>query len=232
MELLQTLIDIFLHLDEHLGAVIQQYGVWTYALLFMVIFMETGFVVTPFLPGDSLLFAAGTFASPALGSVLNIWVLFVLLSVAAILGDTVNYWIGHTIGPRAFSGEVRFLKKEYLDRTHAFYEKHGGKTIILARFVPIVRTFAPFVAGVGSMTYRHFISYNVIGGILWVAIFLFGGYFFGSLPLVKENFSLVVIAIILISVLPAVYEVVRARIETSRSVKASGAEPHAEPRKD
>ena len=232
MELLQTLIDIFLHLDEHLGAVIQQYGVWTYALLFMVIFMETGFVVTPFLPGDSLLFAAGTFASPALGSVLNIWVLFVLLSVAAILGDTVNYWIGHTIGPRAFSGEVRFLKKEYLDRTHAFYEKHGGKTIILARFVPIVRTFAPFVAGVGSMTYRHFISYNVIGGILWVAIFLFGGYFFGSLPLVKENFSLVVIAIILMSVLPAVYEVVRARIETSRSVKASGAEPHAEPRKD
>jgi membrane-associated protein len=232
MTLLQTLIDIFLHLDEHLGAVIQQYGVWTYALLFMVIFMETGFVVTPFLPGDSLLFAAGTFASPALGSVLNIWVLFVLLSAAAILGDTVNYWIGHYIGPRAFSGEVRFLKKEYIDRTHAFYEKHGGKTIILARFVPIVRTFAPFVAGVGSMTYKHFISYNVIGGILWVAIFLFGGYFFGSLPLVKENFSLVVIAIILISVMPAVYEVVRARIDASRSVKAAVVEPHAEPRKD
>jgi membrane-associated protein len=158
LELIQYLFDLFMHLDEHLSVIIQTYGTWTYLLLFVVIFMETGLVVTPFLPGDSLLFAAGTFASPALGSALNIWVLWGLLCVAAVLGDTVNYWIGHFIGPRAFSGEVRFLKKEYLDRTHEFYERHGGKTIILARFVPIIRTFAPFVAGVGAMTYGHFIT--------------------------------------------------------------------------
>ena len=207
MEIIQYLIDLFLHLDEHLHDIIVAYGTWTYGLLFLVIFMETGFVVTPFLPGDSLLFAAGTFASPALGSPLNIWLLWLLLVIAAVGGDTVNYWIGHYIGPRAFSGEVKFLKKEYLDRTHTFYEKHGGKTIILARFVPIIRTFAPFVAGVGAMTYGHFISYNVIGGLLWVTLFTFGGYFFGNLPFVKDHFSLVVIAIILISVMPAVWEV-------------------------
>ena len=178
-------------------------------------------VVTPFLPGDSLLFAAGTFASPALGSPLNIWVLWVLLCAAAVLGDTVNYWIGHYIGPRAFSGEVRFLKKEYLDRTHAFFEKYGGKTIILARFVPIVRTFAPFVAGVGEMTYVHFISYNIIGGIAWVSLFLWLGYFFGNLPFVQKNFSLIVIAIILISVMPAVYEFVRARLQPKSKVEAT-----------
>src|SRR5512139_258925 len=212
MELINFLIDLFLHLDEHLSVVIQNYGTWTYILLFLVIFMETGLVVTPFLPGDSLIFAAGTFASPALGSALNIWVLWVLLCAAAILGDTVNYWIGHYIGPRAFSGEIRFLKKEYLDRTHAFFEKHGGKTIILARFVPIVRTFAPFVAGVGEMTYGHFITYNVIGGVAWVTLFLWMGYFFGNLPFVKEHFSLIVIAIILISVMPMVYELIRARM--------------------
>ena len=212
MEFINTLVDLFLHLDEHLGQIILKYDTWTYLLLFLVIFMETGFVITPFLPGDSLLFAAGTFASPALGSPLNIWILLLLLGFAAILGDTVNYWIGHFIGPRAFSGNVRFLKKEYLDQTHAFFEKYGGKTIVIARFVPIVRTFAPFVAGVGAMSYGKFISYNIVGGILWVSLFTLAGYFFGNLPFVKDNFSLVVIAIILISVLPAVYEFVKHRI--------------------
>lgn len=221
MEIIRQLFDIFLHLDKYLGQIISQYGTLTYLLLFLVIFMETGLVVTPFLPGDSLLFAAGTFASPALGSPLNIWLLWILLCTAAILGDTVNYWIGHYIGPRAFSGEVRFLKKEYLDRTHAFYEKHGGKTIIIARFVPIVRTFAPFVAGVGAMTYGHFFSYNVIGGIAWVSIFLWLGYFFGHLPFVQDNFSMIVIAIILISVMPAVYEFVRARFFPEREAPVS-----------
>jgi membrane-associated protein len=221
MNIFQQLFDLFLHLDKYLGQIISQYGTLTYLLLFLVIFMETGLVVTPFLPGDSLLFAAGTFASPALGSPLNIWVLWVLLCAAAILGDTVNYWIGHYIGPRAFSGEVRFLKKEYLDRTHAFFEKYGGKTIILARFVPIVRTFAPFVAGVGEMTYAHFISYNIIGGIAWVSLFLWLGYFFGNLPFVQKNFSLIVIAIILISVLPAVYEFVRARLQPKPKAEAT-----------
>lgn len=224
MEIIQQMFDIFLHLDKYLGEIILKYGTLTYLLLFLVIFLETGIVVTPFLPGDSLLFAAGTFASPALGSPLNIWVLWGLLCVAAVLGDTANYWIGHSIGPRAFTGNVRFLKKEYLDRTHAFYEKYGGKTIVIARFVPIVRTFAPFVAGVGEMSYGRFFSYNVVGGILWVTIFTWGGYFFGSLPFVQENFSLIVIAIILISVLPAVYEFVKARLQSRRSVESSPAE--------
>jgi membrane-associated protein len=216
MEIIQTLVDLFLHLDEHLGQIIAKYDTWTYLLLFLVIFMETGLVITPFLPGDSLLFAAGAFASPALDSPLNIWVLLALLSAAAILGDTVNYWIGHFIGPRAFSGNIRFLKKEYLDRTHAFFEKYGGKTIIIARFVPIVRTFAPFVAGVGAMSYGKFISYNVVGGLAWVFLFTLAGYFFGNLPFVKDNFSLVVIAIILISISPAVYEIVRDRLQRSK----------------
>ncbi len=208
MDWLTTLIDIFLHLDVYLAEVIQTYGLWTYALLLLVIFMETGFVVTPFLPGDSLLFAAGTFA--ALGA-LDVKVLFLLLGLAAIGGDTVNYWVGHYIGPRAFSGSVRFLKKEHLDKTHAFYEKHGGKTIILARFIPIIRTFAPFVAGVGAMTYSHFIAYNVVGGLAWVSLFLFGGYFFGNIPVVKENFEFVILGIIFISVLPPVVEYLKAR---------------------
>jgi membrane-associated protein len=182
--------------------------------------METGFVVTPFLPGDSLLFAAGTFASPALGSSLNIFLLWALLCTAAILGDTVNYWIGHFIGPKAFKGEVRFLKKEYLDRTHDFYEKHGGKTIIIARFIPIIRTFAPFVAGIGAMNYGRFITYNVVGGVAWVTIFTFGGYYFGNLPFVKENFSLVVIAIIFISVVPMIFEFIKQRTSGANEVGA------------
>lgn len=216
MELIATLFDLFIHLDEHLNVIIQNYGPWTYGLLFLIIFMETGLVVTPFLPGDSLLFAAGTFAG--LGS-LNIFLLFILLSIAAIIGDTVNYWIGHFIGPRAFSGEIRFLKKEYLDRTHEFYERHGGKTIILARFVPIVRTFAPFVAGIGAMSYGKFISYNVFGGLLWVSIFTFLGYFFGNLPFVQNNFSIVVLAIILVSVLPGVYEYLKERSRTKQQAR-------------
>ena len=216
MDFISTIIDFILHLDKHLNEIIQTYGIWTYLLLFLVIFMETGLVITPFLPGDSLLFAAGAF--DAQGS-MNVFVLFVLLSLAAILGDTVNYWIGHYIGPKAFSGNVRFLKKEYMDRTHAFYEKHGGKTIILARFIPIIRTFAPFVAGIGAMTYSHFIVYNVIGGVLWVGLFTFGGYFFGNLPFVKDNFIIVILTIIFISVLPAVVEFVRARLNSSSEVE-------------
>jgi membrane-associated protein len=215
MELLLQLVDIFLHLDKFLTDIVTQYQQLTYVLLFLVIFMETGLVVTPFLPGDSLLFAAGALAAVE-GSPLNVGILFVLLGFAAILGDTVNYWIGHYIGPRAFSGKVRFLKKEYMDKTHAFYEKHGGKTIILARFVPIVRTFAPFVAGVGAMTYPKFITYNVVGGIVWVAIFTFAGYFFGNIPVVQHNFEIVIIAIILISVLPMVFEYVKSRLEKQK----------------
>jgi membrane-associated protein len=217
VELIRNLIELVLHLDKHLNVIIQTYGVWTYLLLFLVIFLETGLVVTPILPGDSLLFAAGTFA--ALGS-LNVGVLFVLLSIAAIGGDTVNYWIGHFVGPKVFSREdVRFLNKEYLDRTHRFYEKHGGKTIILARFMPIIRTFAPFVAGIGKMTYWRFISYNVIGGLAWIALFTFGGYFFGNIPVVKDNFTLVILAIIFISLVPVMIEFVSHRLRSPQRVK-------------
>lgn len=217
MELVNQLIDLFLHLDKHLSVIIQDFGVWTYLLLFLVIFLETGLVITPFLPGDSLLFTAGTFAGMG---VLNVWVLFISLSLAAVLGDTVNYWIGHYIGPRAFSGDIRFLKREYLDRTHDFYERHGGKTIILARFIPIIRTFAPFVAGIGAMSYSHFLTYNVVGGVLWVGLFVFGGYFFGNLPFVQNNFTYVVLAIIFISVLPGVIEFIRDRLSTSKKAQA------------
>ena len=209
MDLLRNVIDFFLHLDQHLSQLISQYGTWTHFILFLIVFCETGLVITPFLPGDSLLFAAGTFA--ALGS-LDLWLVIVLLIVAAIVGDTVNYWIGSYIGPRAFSGNVRFLKREYLERTHAFYEKHGGKTIILARFIPIIRTFAPFVAGVGAMSYPKFLTYNVVGAVLWVGLFVLGGYFFGNIPAVRENFTLVILAIIAISVLPIVVETLRARM--------------------
>src|SRR5512138_4037208 len=196
MEQIKFLIDFFLHLDVYLRDIIVHYGAWTYALLFFVIFMETGFVELPFLPGDSLLFAASTFA--ALGD-LNLLLLIGLTMVAAIAVDTVNYWIGHYMGDRAYN--VKWIKREYLDRTHAFFEKHGGKTIFLARFVPIVRTFAPFVAGMGKMSYPYFFSYNVFGGITWVFIFTLMGYFFGNLPFVQKNFELVILAILLISVI-------------------------------
>ncbi len=218
MEFLTFVIDLFIHLDEHLNGIIQDYGVWTYGILFLVIFMETGFVVTPFLPGDSLLFAAGTFA--ALGS-LNVGLLFILLFIAAVIGDTVNYWIGHKIGPRAFEQNIRFLKKEHLEKTQQFYEKHGGKTIILARFIPIVRTFAPFVAGVGTMHYDRFISYNVFGGLLWTSLFIFGGYFFGNIPFVKANFEYVILAIIFISVLPMGIEFLRSRSHKNLTSEAT-----------
>jgi membrane-associated protein len=209
MEFLKGVVDFVLHLDTYLDRIIQTYGFWTHLILFAVIFCETGLVVTPFLPGDSLIFAAGTFA--AKGSLKIGW-LFALLTAAAILGDTVNYWIGKVLGPKVFQKEnSRIFKKQYLERTHAFYEKYGAETIIIARFVPIVRTFAPFVAGIGRMTYGKFLSYNVIGGVLWVALFSFGGYFFGNLPFVKKNFSLVIFAIIFVSLLPMVYEILKHR---------------------
>jgi len=208
VELIRELIDFFLHLDQHLSQLISRYGTGTHLILFLIVFCETGLVITPFLPGDSLLFAAGTFA--ALGA-LDLWLLIGLLTAAAIIGDTVNYWVGSYIGPRAFGGNVRFLKTEYLERTHAFYEKHGGKTIILARFIPIIRTFAPFVAGVGSMSYPKFLTYNVVGAVIWVGLFVLGGYFFGNIPTVRQNFTLVILAIIAISLLPMVIETVRAR---------------------
>ena len=216
MEVIKFLIDFVLHMDVYLNDIISNYGAWTYGILFIVVFMETGFVVTPFLPGDSLLFAAGTFA--ALGA-LNPIYLFLLLSVAAVIGDTVNYSIGAYIGPKAFSGEIKFLKREHLDRTQVFYEKHGGKTIILARFIPIIRTFAPFVAGIGTMKYSKFILYNVVGGISWVAIFISLGYFFGNIPFVQKNFELVIFAIIFISFIPPILEVIKARKENKAAKK-------------
>jgi membrane-associated protein len=208
MDLLKQIIDLFLHLDKHLNAVIQDYGVWTYAILFLIIFCETGLVVTPVLPGDSLLFAAG--ALSATGPLSPVW-LIVLLTMAAILGDTVNYWIGHFFGLRLAEKYPRVIKPVYLAKTHAFYEKYGGETIILCRFVPIVRTFAPFVAGIGSMTYGKFIAYNVIGGVIWVVLFILGGFWFGRLEFVQKNFGLVELAIIILSVMPMVIEFLRAR---------------------
>jgi len=209
MEMMVKFIDILLHLDKYIDVLIQNYGMWTYLIFFIIIFCETGLVVTPFLPGDSLLFVAGTFA--AIGS-LNLTWLVVLLSVAAVLGDTINYWIGNYIGPKVFQMQnSRVFRKEYLDRTHQFYEKYGPITIVIGRFVPIIRTFAPFLAGVGSMTYGKFLTYNVVGGILWIASFTLGGYFFGNLPFVKKNFTAVIIVIIIISVMPTVIEYIRQR---------------------
>ncbi|HXG92816.1 MAG TPA: DedA family protein [Blastocatellia bacterium] len=230
MEFIKQIIDFFLHLDQHLNEIIQAYHAWTYLILFLIVFCETGLVVTPFLPGDSLLFAAGTFA--ALGS-LDVTLLFVIISIAAILGDTVNYLIGYYVGPKVFSKEnVRFLNKKHLDRTHEFYEKYGGKTIVIARFIPIVRTFAPFVAGIGRMTYWRFVTYNIVGGIAWVAIFVFGGYFFGNQPVVKRNFSLVIIAIILISVLPILIEFIRHRARGKKANNTPVAFQQEEPQAD
>lgn len=209
MELISGFVDLFMHLDRHLAAVIQGYGGWTYLILFLIVFCETGLVVTPLLPGDSLLFAAGALAAT---TSLEVGWLIPLLCVAAIAGDTVNYWIGHAVGPRVFrSGSSRLLNREHLERTHRFYERHGGKTIIIARFMPIIRTFAPFVAGVGSMSYGRFLLYNVVGGVAWIVIFVVGGYLFGNIPVVKRNFTLVIMAIIVLSVLPGVVEFVRQR---------------------
>ena len=209
MEIVKFLIDFIIHLDVHLGEIISTYGGLTYGILFLIIFAETGFVVTPFLPGDSLLFAAGAFA--ALGD-LNIWLMVGLLMLAAILGDTVNYWIGHYFGQKIVDNpRIKFINQEHIDKTEKFYEKHGGKTIILARFVPIVRTFAPFVAGVGKMSYPHFILYNVVGGIVWVMLIGWAGFFFGNMPVVKHNFTLVIFAIIGISVLPMIFEAWKAK---------------------
>jgi membrane-associated protein len=216
MELIAQYIDFVLHFDRHLDVVIQQYGFWTYLLLFLIIFCETGLVVTPILPGDSLLFVCGTFA--ARGS-LTPESLIIILCIAAISGDTVNYWIGYWLGPNTLQKKnLRWIKKEYLDRTHEFYEKYGGKTIILARFVPIVRTFAPFVAGIGSMRYSYFIIFNIAGGMAWIMSFVLGGYFFGNIPIVKGNFTLVIMVIIVISVMPGVIEFLRNRKAKTRQI--------------
>lgn len=209
MDFIKTLVDLFLHLDKNLELVIQGYGMWTYLILFILVFLETGLVVTPFLPGDSLLFVAGAFS--ASGS-LNVVLLFITLGIAAILGDTANYQIGHFVGPKVFTkSNIRLFKKEHLERTQLFYEKHGGKTIIIARFIPVIRTFAPFVAGIGEMTYLRFLSYNLIGGIAWVTILLFGGYLFGNLPIVRNNFTTVILAIIFISILPGILNFLKAK---------------------
>jgi len=214
MDIIIYFIDFFIHLDKYLPQIIQGFGIWAYVIMFMVIFCETGLVVTPILPGDSLLFALGAFAAQG---ALSIEMLLISLCVAAVAGDTVNYSIGNFLGPKVFHyQDTRFFKKEYLVRTHQFYEKHGGKTIIIARFVPIVRTFAPFVAGIGAMKYFRFITYNIVGGIAWVCLFLLGGYFFGGIPAVKRNFTLVIMAIIVISVLPGVFEYWRQRRNISR----------------
>ncbi len=213
MNLILQIVHFILHVDVYLNQIITRYGAWTYGLLFFIIFMETGFVITPFLPGDSLIFVAATFA--ARGS-LNPWLLFILMAIAAFAGDTANYWIGHAIGAKAYTGEVKWIKKEYMERTHAFFEKHGGKTIFLARFVPIIRTFTPFVAGVSKMPYGYFITWNLIGGATWVATFTLLGYFFGNIPFVQNNFELVIIAIIFISLIPAVVEGVKARRENKQ----------------
>jgi membrane-associated protein len=218
-EPIKKLVDFILHIDVHLGEIINNYGTWTYAVLFFIVFAETGLVVTPFLPGDSLLFAAGAFSAKP-DTVLNVHVMAALLFLAAFIGDTVNYWIGAKLGPAVFKREdSMFLRRKHLERAHAFFEKYGGRAIILARFVPIVRTFVPFVAGIGKMTYRQFIIYNLIGGFAWVYFFTYAGYLFGNQPFVQKNFKLVILAIIFLSVLPIVFEAWKAFREskTTRS---------------
>lgn len=206
MEIITSLIDLFLHLDKHLAELISQYGTWTYAILFLVIFCETGLVIAPFLPGDSLLFATGALAATG---ALDPNIAFGLMALASVLGDNTNYTIGRFIGPKAFSGNSRFLKREYLEKTQQFYDKYGGRTIIVGRFLPIIRTFAPFVAGVARMDRRKYVPYTIIGAIFWVGLFIYAGYFFGSLPFVKNNFSIVIVVIILISAVPAILEFIR-----------------------
>lgn len=216
MDLLLQLVDFVLHIDVHLDGIIRDYGTWTYAILFLIIFAETGLVVTPILPGDSLLFAAGAFAARG---ALSPVVLFVLLAIAAILGNTVNYSVGRYLAPRAQHG-FRFIKQDYLDRTHSFYEKHGGKTIVITRFMPILRTIAPFVAGVGRMGYRRFTIFNVTGGVAWIAGFVFAGYFFGNIPAVEKNFTFVIMGIIIVSLIPAAVEFLRHRLRPRRAVQS------------
>lgn len=214
MDFFLKIVDFILHVDVYLKDIILRYGVWTLALLFFIIFMETGVVVTPFLPGDSLIFAAATFAAQG---AIDPWALFILLSIAAVAGDSANYFIGQRVGAKAYTGEVKWIKKEYMERTHAFFEKHGGKAIFLARFVPIIRTFAPFVAGVSQMPYGYFARWNVIGGVTWVALFTMLGYFFGNIPFVQKNFELTIVAIILISVIPIGIEGWKARKGLAKS---------------
>jgi len=212
MDLLKQFIDIFLHLDTHLTEIVTKYDTWTYAILFLIIFVETGLIVMPFLPGDSLLFASGAICAVS-GNSLHVGLLILLLFIAAVLGDTVNYSVGNFIGPKAFSGKIKFLKKEYLDKTQAYYEKYGGKTIIYARFIPIIRTFAPFVAGIGTMKYSKFILFNVFGAAAWVSAFTLIGYFFGNLPIVKKYFTLIILLIIFISILPPIIEYFKSKIK-------------------
>ena len=224
MEVLKSILDFFLHLDDHLFAMIQDYGLWIYAILFLIIFVETGLVIMPLLPGDSLLFAAGTFCAGVkneLGETaeLNLWIVLALLIIAAVLGDGLNYFFGKTIGLRVLKWKIRgrqIVKQKYIDQTHAFYEKHGSKTIIIARFVPIVRTFAPFVAGIGEMSYRRFIQFNIIGGISWVLGLTLLGYFFGSLPIIQENFETVILGIIALSILPMIFEILKAKLNSKK----------------
>ncbi|WP_455628436.1 DedA family protein [Parabacteroides chinchillae] len=216
MELLNFLIDFVLHIDAHLAELITTYGVWVYAILFIIIFCETGLVVTPFLPGDSLLFVAGALAAMPANQI-NIHLIVLLLIIAAVLGDASNYLIGRFFGKKLFSNpKSKIFKQSYLEKTHAFYERHGGKTIILARFVPVIRTFAPFVAGMGEMTYRHFALYNVVGGIIWVTLFSYAGYFFGGLEIVQENLELLIVLIIFVSVLPGIIEILRNKLKAKR----------------
>lgn len=216
MEFIRFVIDFILHIDVHLAELVAQYGIWVYAILFLILFCETGLVVTPFLPGDSLLFVAGALASLPSNDI-NVHIMVALMITAAILGDAVNYAIGRVFGERLFSNpDSKIFRRSYLDKTHQFYEKHGGKAIILARFVPIIRTFAPFVAGMGKMSYRHFAAYNVIGALVWVLLFTYAGYWFGNMPFVQENLKLLIVAIIVVSILPGVFEVWRHRRASSR----------------
>ena len=210
MQWILKFFDILIHLDKYIIYIFQNYGLLSYFIFFLIVFLETGFVLTPFLPGDSLLFALGAFAATG---TLNIWLLFLILFFAAVLGDSLNYFIGNKIGPKIFNQNTKFFKKEYLDRTHLFYEKHGAKTIIIARFIPIIRTFAPFVAGIAKMNYLRFLMYNIIGAILWVGLFVLTGFFFGNIPIVKENLSIVLLIIILFSFIPILYEFIKHRMK-------------------
>ncbi len=216
MSIISGGIDFILHLDKYLNVFISNYGIWVYAILFFIILIETGLVVTPFLPGDSLIFAAAAFA---VSGALNIGVLLILLSLAAIIGDTLNYNIGKYLGRKLLEkGDSKFIKKEYIDKTNAYYDKYGGKTIVLARFIPIVRTFAPFVAGIGSMKYKQFIAYNAVGGIVWVSVVSTLGFFFGNIPFIKNNFSMIFIAIILISIIPIIITGIRGKLVSNNQV--------------